>query len=152
MAEGVLQLYERDDKEGFKKKPPCVIKNHTGKICNLALAPSEGLNLQMLQKHLATTLFFVELRLLCVLNNSSTLGNMRGSDIFNFFSLDLTDCLICTTDTNQAFTLQLGSAADMQDARFDILAHPFHHSIITGEKYNPKFALSLSLSSLETES
>ena len=40
-SEGTMQLYEKDEKDGFKKKPPFTLKNNPGKVTNLALAPSE---------------------------------------------------------------------------------------------------------------
>jgi hypothetical protein len=40
-TEGTMQLYEKDEKDGFKKKPPFTLKNNPGKVTSLALAPSE---------------------------------------------------------------------------------------------------------------
>ena len=40
-ADGILQIYEKDEKEGFKKKPPFSIKHNPSHVLNLSLSPSE---------------------------------------------------------------------------------------------------------------
>ena len=40
-AEGILQIFEKDEKDGFKKKNPITIKQNSGNILNLGLSPSE---------------------------------------------------------------------------------------------------------------